>query len=1120
MEAREEKIRRRVPAWLAYLLAIALPAASLLLRLALSSRFGGDPALELFLIPIILSSYAGGMGPGLLSTALVAILTDYFLLPPKYSFSIQSGLHSVEWLVLVLAGTLTCLLTESVRRSPPSPAQEERSLAWTELKVRAGFALALTVLIVIGGMSYLSLVQLHEDRAWVEHTQETIAAIRLVPAIVGEAEGAVRGYVIAGHEDFLEPYQRALSNEHADLENLRRLTTDDRLQQTRLDALEPLVAERFLLLQQTVELRREQGFGAAQQHIARGRGEQVHHLIRALLAEMEATEQSLLQEHATRAHHAGSVAKTVIISGIALAFVFAAVALFVISQDFAGSRRAHAALQEAHDLVETRVQQRTAELARTNEALHDSEARLAGIINSAMDAIVTVDEQQRIVLFNPAAEKMFGRRATEAIGQPLHQFIPERFRPAHAQHHRDFGETGLTRRHVRDLGSISGLRASGEEFPIEASISKVDLGGRKLFTAILRDVTESVRAEEALRSNEARFRSLVENSSDVIAMQDLEGNILYASPPVERVLGYRPEEFVGHTVFDFIHPEEHEQFEAVKRSLLQDSHPLHARFRTRHKDGSWRIIESIRSNQLDNPAVRSVVVNFRDVTEAVAAEEALRRQAEWFDQAYDATFVWDWRGTITFWNHGAERLYGYTRDEAVGKDPHKLLQATTGGSATFLVRLEQDGFWEGELEHATCDGRHIMVDSRMALIRDGEHLYVVETTRDITESKRAETALRESEERLQRVTEGMTEGLVISDMEGELIHWNPAAVEMHGFTSPEVWRRQLPEMKDIFELSTLDGTVVPFEQWPFPRIYRGERLREYELRVRRIDRDWERVFSYGGTIVRDSTGKQMAFCTIADITERKRAEEEIRLLNRDLERRVAQRTAELQAANKELESFSYSVAHDLRAPLRAMDGFSDAVLEDYGPQLPEQAREYLETIRRVAQRMGALIDDLLAFSRLNRQPLAKQPVNMEALVRGVLEEMVPQDRAQKIEIVNGNLPAAHGDPSLLRQVWANLISNAIKYSCHAERARIEIGSLTEGKKDIYYVRDNGAGFDMKYADKLFGVFQRLHRADQFEGTGIGLAIVQRVVHRHGGRVWAEAKLNEGATFYFMLGGDN
>jgi len=496
------------------------------------------------------------------------------------------------------------------------------------------------------------------------------------------------------------------------------------------------------------------------------------------------------------------------------------------------------------------------------ESSLQSEARLSGIIASAMDAIMTLDGEQKILLFNTAAETMFKCTAADAIGQPVERFIPKRFRGSHADHVRKFGETHVTTRSMTSLGGIFGLRGDGEEFPIEASISQLETTGQKFYTVILRDISERNRAEEVSE----RLAAIVESSDDAIIGKDLDG-------------------------------------------------------------------------------------------------------------------------VATNWNAGAERLFGYSAREMVGQP---------------LMRL---------------------------IPPDREH-----------------------------------------------------------------------EEKEILD-----------------RVRSGQGVRHFD--TVRLHKDGSTIYvSVTVSPIKNSAGKIIGVSKVArDISERKRAENEIFELNETLEERVNERTLQLETVNKDLESFSYSVSHDLRAPLRHIDGFVQLLAKREVENLDDTSAHYLDVISAAVSRMGKLIDELLAFSRTGRQELKSRRVDLNLLVKQSQQELVPPIEGRNIEWKISKLPPVDGDPVLLGLVMTNLMSNAIKYTRNRENAAIEIGALDDSAKQAtIFVRDNGAGFDMQYADKLFGVFQRLHRENEFEGIGIGLATVQKIVNRHGGRIWAEAEPDKGATFYFMV----
>jgi PAS domain S-box-containing protein len=402
--------------------------------------------------------------------------------------------------------------------------------------------------------------------------------------------------------------------------------------------------------------------------------------------------------------------------------------------------------------------------------------------------------------------------------------------------------------------------------------------------------------------------------------------------------------------------------------------------------------------------------------------------------------------------------------------------------------------------------QNLFFEARLVPIFDNQIIVII---RNITKRKQAEIGLRESERRFQVLAEISPVGIFQTDADGSTLYVNPQWCKISGM---------------LKENALGDGWFDAVHNEDKENIFNGWKQATHsqetsDAEYRFVHKDGSIAWVIGRAVPeRNSEDEIVGYVgTITDITERKKAEEQIKKLNEELELRVAERTVQLEAANKELEAFAYSASHDLRAPLRAIDGFAHILSEEYQKYLDDEGKRICSVICNEAKRMGRLIDDLLAFSRIGHSAMEHMTINMEAMAFSTFYELTVHENRGRIDFSVDPLPSIIGDPVLIREVWTNLISNAIKFSSKKERAIIKINSRPSNSKVIYSVKDNGVGFDMQYADKLFGVFQRLHSEEEFEGTGVGLAIVQRLVHRHGGEIWAEAEVDKGAFFHFSIG---
>jgi PAS domain S-box-containing protein len=504
-------------------------------------------------------------------------------------------------------------------------------------------------------------------------------------------------------------------------------------------------------------------------------------------------------------------------------------------------------------------------------------------------------------------------------------------------------------------------------------------------------------------------------------------------------------------------------------------------------------------------------------TDLRISESRFREQAELLDLTHDAVIVRNLRDEITYWNHGAEELYGWRAEEILGKVTHELLRTVFPEELIEIeVETRERGSWEGELMHRRRDGSVVTVSSRWVLRRDaeGNPNGILESNRDISAKREAEESRRQSEERnhlneirFRLLIDAVKDYAIISlDANGLVTSWNSGAERMKGYAAEEMMGQHVSRLyrKEDIEHGQLDNELREAAA-------AGQVERE-DWRVRKDGSQfWAEVAT---SALRDSGGELIGFVKIdRDITTRTAATKQIEALNLEL----TQRVDELRSVNRELESFSSSVSHDLRAPLRHVDGFARILKEEHSAKMTPEAIRYLDRILTAATHMGQLIDDLLNLAKIGRLELRRERSQIAWLVKQAIAELPAEAKERNIEWWVEPLPELNCDARLLKLIFANLLSNAVKFTRKQENAVIEVGSrVTDGQPTIF-VRDNGVGFDMQYADKLFGVFQRLHRQEDFEGTGIGLATVQRIVRRHGGEIWAESKVNSGTTFFFTLG---
>jgi PAS domain S-box-containing protein len=792
--------------------------------------------------------------------------------------------------------------------------------------------------------------------------------------------------------------------------------------------------------------------------------------------------------------------------------------------------------EDSAELAEVRAQlrelQQTIEAIRTGsidsliiglpgqEQVHHTADRSYRLIVEAMnEGAATVSTDGVILGANPRLGSMTGQNASELIGTPVLDLIAEAHRPAFARL-LDVAVGESARGEVDVTGS------GGTPVPVLLAVSGFDLDGTLLRCLVLTDLTAQHAAERQAKVHEAvrEQNTFLEQAQEALglgwwASAPNDDDLVTCSPQAHRIYGLTPaqSEVTVATLRRLIHPDDVVEVAEARGAALAGG----ARYQVEHRiirpDGALRWILQAAVVERDDAGTPTRLLGIcQDITDRKRSEDEIRAAAAYNRSLIEASlnpmFTIGRDGAISDVNTATEQATGYGRAELVGTWFSDYFTEPDLARDGYELAFAEGSVREYPLELRHRDGHITSVLYNAAVYRDpsGQVLGVFAAARDITETERLQAALRASEVRLRVLFDNAPIGVGEVTLSGELVRVNQYFCQFVGYTADEVL--SMRGMTDLLHSDDIEAHVAI-----------GLRILSEEIDTASAER---RFMQKGGgviwgevqrSLVRDPGGRPLLYIdTVRDITAQREAEAEVRTLTAELEGRVEQRTAELERSNKSLQAFSYSIAHDLRTPLRGLNGFSDALLEDYGELLGETGRGYARRIQAASERMGTIIDDLLSLSQVSHADMNLVPVDLSAEVAAIADGLRSGDPSRRVSFAIQKGVWATADRLLIRAVLENLVENAWKSTAGRDDATIEF-AVTDDDATVCYVRDNGVGFDPAYISKLFQPFQRLHTTGEFPGTGVGLASVKRIIERHGGRTWAQGAVDRGATFYFTLG---